>query len=355
MIGSGLAQLPAALGAIWDFPLMPDRASTVAGRVDGIYWGLILLSGFFSILIAALLVFFAIKYRAGSAADRVIHSHDTHKHEVVWIGVPFLISMGLFVWSSSLFFHQRRMPTNALEISVIGKQWMWKTQHPSGRREINQLHVPIHTPVKLTMISQDVIHSFYIPAFRVKQDVLPGRYSTLWFEATMVGEFHLFCAEYCGADHSRMIGKVIVMTQADYQQWLATGNRDASVLSSGAATFTTLQCSTCHVPDSDVRAPRLEGLFGAKVKLQGGGEVVADEEYIRESILDPTAKIVDGYRPLMPTFSGKVTNEQLMELVGYIRSLQTPGGGGGTTGAGAASGAAGVKPEGSDTNNGGGQ
>jgi cytochrome c oxidase subunit II len=331
MIGSGLlANVPAVLGKVWDFPLMPDRASTVAGRVDGLYWGLIALSGFFSILIAALLVFFAIKYRAGSPADRVIYSHDTHKHEILWIGVPFLISMGLFVWSASLFFHERRMPTNALEIGVVGKQWMWKLQHPSGRREINQLHVPIGTPVKLTMISQDVIHSFYVPAFRVKMDVLPGRYTTLWFEATQVGEYHLFCAEYCGADHSRMIGKVVVMAPADYQAWLTSGNPDSSMVASGNNTFAMLQCSTCHQPESEARAPKLEGLFGKKVKLADGGEVVADEEYIRESILDPKAKIATDasgrpFPPLMPTFRGQVTNEQLLELVSYIKSL-TPAG-----------------------------
>jgi cytochrome c oxidase subunit 2 len=211
-----------------------------------------------------------------------------------------------------------------MEVYVVGKRWMWKTQHMTGQREINELHVPIGIPVKLTMTSEDVIHSFFIPAFRVKQDAVPGRYTTAWFEATKAGEYHLFCAEYCGTKHSQMIGSIKVMEPGAFQTWLAGGTA-GSPAQEGEKLFQSLACITCHRADSQGRGPRLEGLFGKTVRLTGGATVVADADYIRESILNPTAKVVDGYQPIMPTFQGLVSEEGVMQLIAYIQSLQQPG------------------------------
>jgi cytochrome c oxidase subunit 2 len=230
--------------------------------------------------------------------------------------------MVLFVWGAMVFFHAQRPPRGAIEIYAVGKQWMWKFQHMDGQREINELHVPIGQPVKLTMISQDVIHSFFVPAFRVKQDVLPGRYTTVWFQATRTGRYHLFCAEYCGTQHSGMIGSVVVMEPAQYQAWLSGGGGEGSLAQSGEKLFQDLACNTCHRSDSGARGPDLAGIFGSQVTLQAGQKLVADEAYIRESILNPQAKLVMGFQPIMPTFQGQVSEEGLMSLVAYIKSLQ---------------------------------
>lgn len=322
---------------MWDFPLFPDEASTVAGEVDAVFFALLIVSVCFSLLIAVLLVTFAVRYRHGSKASRAEPRFSRVKVESVMIGVPFVIAMVLFVWAARLYAHQQTPPPNTLDIWMIGKQWMWKAQHPGGQREINSLHVPLGQPVRLRMISQDVIHSFYIPAFRVKQDVLPGRYTTLWFEATKVGEYDLFCAEYCGMDHSVMKGKVIVMAPADYERWLsaaseappapgtpgAPGTDRGAMAIGGQGPFFTLGCNACHVPDSAVRAPRLEGIYGRPVKLANGQLVTADAAYIRESIVDPNARIAAGYPEpsLMPAYRGRVSEEQIIELIEYIRSL----------------------------------
>jgi cytochrome c oxidase subunit 2 len=226
------------------------------------------------------------------------------------------------VWGAVVFFHAQRPPKGAIEIYAVGKQWMWKFQHMDGQREINELHVPIGQPVKLTMISQDVIHSFFVPAFRVKQDVLPGRYTTVWFQATKTGKYHLFCAEYCGTQHSGMIGSVVVMEPAQYQAWLAGGGGEGSLAQSGEKLFQDLACNTCHRSDSGARGPDLAGVFGSQVTLQGGQKLAADEAYIRESILNPQAKLVMGFQPIMPTFQGQVSEEGLMQLVAYIKTLQ---------------------------------
>jgi cytochrome c oxidase subunit 2 len=209
-----------------------------------------------------------------------------------------------------------------MQIYVVGKQWMWKVQHMEGRREINELHVPIGRPIKLTMTSEDVIHSFYLPAFRTKLDVVPGRYGEMWFEPTKTGKFHLFCAEYCGTKHSGMIGEVVVMEPSEYQTWLSGGVPEGSLASTGAKLFADLACNTCHRPDAQGRGPVLEGLFGKTVALQSGETVTVDEAYVRESILTPAAKITGGFQPIMPTFQGLVTEEQLLALVEYVKSLK---------------------------------
>jgi cytochrome c oxidase subunit II len=303
------------------FPLFPHAASSIAGRVDALYFYLIAVSVFFSLLIALSILYFAIKYRRRSESDLPTGVEGSLKLEVAWSVIPLLISMTFFYWGASIFFAMNRPPNDALQVSVVAKQWMWKFQHSDGQREINELHVPIGRPVRLTMASEDVIHSFYVPAFRVKRDVLPGRLSTMWFEATRPGRYHLFCAEYCGTKHSGMIGWLEVMDPVEFQGWLAGGSGSESLASAGAKLFAQHACNTCHRPDSLARGPNLEGLFGKRVSLQGGGTVVADENYIRESIVAPNAKLVEGFQPLMPTFQGLISEEGLLQLVAYVKSL----------------------------------
>ncbi len=237
--------------------------------------------------------------------------------------VPLGIMMVMFAWGARVFFQLYRPPADAIEFTAIGKQWMWKIQHPEGQREINAMHVPVGQAIRMKIASEDVIHSFYIPAFRIKQDAVPGRYTSIWFKATKVGTYHLFCAEYCGTEHSRMIGSVIVMEQKDYETWMAGGTPGKSMVASGADLFTSLACVTCHraAPGVVQRGPKLEGVYGSQVKLADGRTVTADDNYVRESILNPTAKVVAGFDPVMPTFQGQVTEEQLTQLIAYVRSL----------------------------------
>ena len=235
--------------------------------------------------------------------------------------IPFGLTMVMFVWGALIFFDIYNPPDDALEISVVGRQWMWKAQHPTGQSEINELHVPVGQPVKLMMTSEDVIHDFYLPAFRIKQDVLPGRYTSVWFEATKAGVYQLFCAEYCGTQHSGMIGRVVALEPAEFEKWLSGGATGMSMVDQGASLFKRFGCETCHRAGGTNQGPSLAGLFGKTVKLQGGNTVTADENYIRESILDPRAKIVAGYQPIMPTFKGLVSEEGMLQLIAYIKSL----------------------------------
>jgi cytochrome c oxidase subunit 2 len=302
---------------------MPEQASTMAGEVDALYLFLVGLTVFFSVFIAGAIVVFAIKYRRRSPQDLPHPVEGALPLEVTWTVIPFIIAMGIFAWGASIYFKQYRGPSEALEIYVVGKQWMWKFQHIEGQREINELHVPAGRKVKLIMTTEDVIHSLFIPAFRVKFDVVPGRYTSTWFEATKPGRYHIFCAEYCGTSHSGMIGWVEVMEAPDYQAWLAGGRQEGTLASSGQKVFQDLACNTCHKSDGTGRGPVLEGLFGRQVTVDGGQTITADASYIRESILNPQSKIVEGFqRPsIMPTFQGLVSEEQLLQLVEYIRSL----------------------------------
>jgi len=308
------------------FRLFPERASTLAPRVDLLYFFLLALSALLTIVIAGLIVYFSIKYRRGNTrVDRTSRHVHFMRLEIAWMVIPLVISLGIFGWGASLFFSGSRPPAGALEVQVVGKQWMWKFQHPNGRREINTLHAPLGQAVKLTMISEDVIHSLFIPAFRIKRDVLPGRYSLAWFEATRTGEFHLFCAEYCGTNHSRMTGSVVVMEPAEYEAWLAGRTSNEPPAIAGKRLFEELRCVACHRPETTLaRCPPLEGVYGHEVKLTGGAKVTADDDYVRESILRPAAKVVAGYQPIMPSFDGQVDEEQLIELIAYIKSLATP-------------------------------
>ncbi|MGH9670585.1 MAG: cytochrome c oxidase subunit II [Terriglobales bacterium] len=302
-------------------PLFPDQASTMAGRVDALYFYLLAVSAFFTVLIFVLVLTFAVRYRR-SRHPVPVEIEGSTPLEVAWSVIPLGLAMIMFVWGASVFFSLNRPPRGALEIYAVGKQWMWKFEHLDGHREINELHVPLGRDVKLNMISQDVIHSFYVPAFRVKQDVLPGRYTTVWFHATKPGSYHLFCAEYCGTKHSGMIGQVVVMEPAQYQLWLAGGAGEGSLAANGQKLFRDLACDTCHRADTGARGPDLAGLFGRPVTLSAGNKVVADESYIRESIVNPTAKVTFGYQPIMPTFQGQISEEGLLQLVAYIKSLE---------------------------------
>ncbi len=304
------------------FSLFPEQASTMAGRVDALYFFLVGLSAFFSILIAGLIVSFAIKFRRRTPQSVGAQIHGGMLLEITWSVIPLIITMGIFVWGASVFFAMSRPPDETLNVYAVGKQWMWKFQHLDGQREINELHVPVGRPVKMIMTSEDVIHDFFVPAFRVKADVIPGRYTSVWFQPTKPGRYHLFCAEYCGTRHSGMIGAVVVMDPSEYQTWLSGGTPEGSLASAGAKLFADLACNTCHRPDAQGRGPVLEGLFGNAVTLQSGETVTVDEAYIRESILTPSAKTAAGFQPIMPTFQGLVTEEQLLELIEYVKSLK---------------------------------
>ncbi len=304
-----------------NFPFFPEQASAQAAAVDGIYFFMLAVTAFFSLLIAGLVVFFAIKYRRRHKDEVGVAIHGSLALELLWTVIPFLITMVMFAWGAKVFFDMYRPPAGAMEIYVVGKQWMWKAQHMDGQREINELHVPVGRPVKLTMGSEDVLHSFYIPAFRVKADVIPGRYNVLWFTPTKPGRYHLFCAEYCGTKHSGMIGWVYAMEPTEFQAWLGGGKPSDTPAAAGEKLFTDLACSSCHRDDALSRGPQLKGLFGKSVQLQNGATVTANESYIRESIVNPQAKIVTGFQPIMPTFQGLVTEEQLLQLIAYVRSL----------------------------------
>ena len=305
-------------------PLFPDTASTIAPRVDAIYFFLIGVALFFSLLIAGLIVSYAVKFRRRSPGEIGEEQHGALLLEVVWTVVPLAITLVCFTWGASVFFAMSRQPDETMNVYVVGKQWMWKFQHLDGQQEINQLHVPVGRAVKLIMTSEDVIHDLFIPAFRTKADVIPGRYTNIWFQPTKTGRFHLFCAEYCGTRHSGMIGEVVVMDPTEYQTWLSGGTTEGSLASAGEELFTDLACNTCHRPDSQGRGPVLDGLFGRTIALQNGDTVVVDEAYLRESILNPAAKLTAGFQPIMPTFQGIVTEEQLLGLVEYVKSLQSP-------------------------------
>jgi cytochrome c oxidase subunit II len=303
-------------------PLFPEQASTMAPRVDALYFFLVGLTVFFSLLIAGLIVIYAVRFRRRTPDSIGAVIHGGLVLEITWSVIPFLITMGIFVWGASVFFAMSRPPDETLNVYVVGKQWMWKFQHLDGQREINELHVPVGRAVKLIMTSEDVIHDVYVPAFRVKADVIPGRYTHLWFEPTKPGSYHLFCAEYCGTRHSGMVGQIVVMEPNDYQSWLSGGTEEGSLASAGQKLFADLACNTCHRPDAQGRGPVLQNLFGKTVELASGERVVVDEAYIRESILNPMAKITVGFQPIMPTFQGLVNEEGLLELIEYVKSLR---------------------------------
>ncbi len=298
--------------------LFPDQASTMAPRVDGIYFALLAFSGFFIVLIAGLIIFFAIRYRRRSDEEVPPEVKESTMVELGWAIPPFLIVLVVYFWGAQVFFDAIQPPNNTHEVYVVAKQWMWHLQHPEGQREINELHVPLNKPVKLTLISQDVIHNFSIPDFRVKQDVIPGRYTTLWFTPTKKGRFRLFCAEYCGTNHSQMVGWIEVMEPSRFETWL-TEDADSSPATQGRKLFLQQQCITCH--NREGNAPLLEEIWHKKIPLRNGNTVYVDEAYLRESILNPDAKVVAGFDQEMPSYDGQLSETELMQLIIFIRSL----------------------------------
>ena len=308
------------------FPIFPKEASATAAQTDHLYFFLLGFSAVVLALVFMPMLFFLFKYRRGKKANRVDAHLPEMKIEITWTVIPIFLVTGMFAWAAQIFFNEEVAPANALEINVIGKQWMWKIQHQEGNREINELHLPVGRAVKLTLASEDVIHSFYVPAFRIKQDVVPGRFTTEWFQPSRVGAYRFYCSEYCGADHSKMQGTVFVMSPADYENWLARGVPKNSLAQSGENLFRQLGCSGCHVNNSKIHSPPLEGLYQKLVPLSDGTFVRADDKYIRDSILLPNSQIAAGYQPLMPTYQGHINEDELLQLIDYLKSIgnETP-------------------------------
>ncbi len=307
------------------FRLFPQQASSFAADVDALYFFVIAVSALFALVVAALVIFFGVKYRRRHAVEVGARIEGNLPLELLWSVIPTIISMVMFGWGASVYYHLRRTPDEAVQVYAVGKQWMWKFQHLEGQREINELHVPLGRAVKITMTSEDVIHSLYFPSFRQKMDVIPGRYTTLWFEATKVGTYHIFCAEYCGTNHSRMIGQVVVLEPTAYQSWLAGGG-EGSLAQRGSALFQQLACNSCHLDTGQGRGPSLKDIYGRPVELQDGSTTVVNEAYLRESILTSQAKIVKGFQPLMPTFQGLISEEGLIALIEHVKSLSPTAG-----------------------------
>jgi len=319
--------IPPPHGFLPNAPLFPPRASEMARDIDLLFFTTLGITVFFSSLIAVLIFYFMIRYRRRSPTQVGVYlkGGSTLLLESTWIIGPLVISLAIFAWGARIFFAAARPPPDAKQYYVIGKQWMWKIEHPGGRREINELHVPRGQAVKLKLTSEDVVHSFYLPAMRIKNDAIPGRYTTMWFNADTLGTFHLFCAEYCGTEHSRMVGRIIVMEPAEYERWIG-GESPGGVsgVPSGEDLFVAKACHTCHREGSTARAPLLHGLMGKTVHLEGGQKATADETYIRESIVNPAAKIVAGYQPIMPTYRGQLSEEEIIQLIRYVASLKEP-------------------------------
>ncbi len=299
-------------------------ASTVSGEVDALFFTLVGITALFTTGVAFAILYLAIRYRRRSPEELPPHTRVSIALELTWTLVPLAIVIVVFVWGSKVYFHMNRPPDDAMTVTVVGKRWMWKLQQPTGQREINELHVPVGRAVKLVITSEDTIHSFYVPAFRIKRDAIPGRYVQAWFRATRPGVYHLLCAEYCGTDHSRMQGRIVVMEPHAYEAWLAAGAPPESPTAAGERLFAEMGCATCHKPDSGERGPSLAGIYGGKVTLTTGDSVPVDDAYIRESIVNPAAKVVQGYQPVMPTFQGLLSEEQLLDIVAYVKSLPPP-------------------------------
>lgn len=312
-----LQSVPVAFGGF-----LPESGSTMAPHTDALFGFLLCVAAFFTLLICALIGSFVYRYhrRHTKAGPREIPPHGSTRLELLWTAVPLLIALVAFGWGANLFVEFSYPPSGARSVYVVAKQWMWKIQHPEGPKEINELHIPVGRPVRLEMVSEDVIHSFYVPAFRVKQDLVPGRYTSLWFEPTSAGVYDLYCAEYCGTNHSKMIGRIVVMEPSNFQRWLEGGSQE-TMAQIGGRLFEQFACASCHNSKSNSRGPDLAGLPGRLVQLKDGGQLTADDAYIRESIFNPGAGIVKGYTNLMPAFKGQIDEEGVIALIEHIKSL----------------------------------
>jgi cytochrome c oxidase subunit 2 len=301
--------------------LFPEQASSLAPAVDWIFFTLAALCGGMALLVLAVIIVFCFRYRRGSPASRSRGSPVSWPWEIGWTALPAPIFLAIFVWAAKVYFQMSRPPADATEINVVAKQWMWKIQHPDGRTEINEIHLPVGRAVKLVLTSQDVIHDFFVPAFRAKEDVLPGRYTIQWFRPTRPGKYHLFCSQYCGLNHATMGGWIYVQEPADYAVWLAQGKSSLSLAAQGESAFHLLGCGGCHGENSKIPAPRLDGIYGKPVPLSDRTLVVADDQYLRDSILLPNKQIAAGYAPVMPTYQNRISEEDLAAVIAYLKSL----------------------------------
>jgi len=306
---------------IFGIPIFPDQASTFAKDVDALYFFILATCAFFAVGVAIAVIYFGIRYHKTHDGEIGARIEGNLPLELLWSVIPTIIAMVMFGWGATVYYHLRRPPAEAMHIYAVGKQWMWKFQHLEGQREINELHIPAGRPIKITISSEDVLHSLYFPAFRTKMDAIPGRYTELWFEAEKPGEYHIFCTEYCGTNHAGMIGTVKVLEASAYQAWLQGGGGEGTLAQRGAKLFNDLACSTCHLDTGQGRGPSLKDIVGKSVEMQDGSSVVVDEAYLRESILNSQAKIVKGFQPLMPTFQGLVSEENLVALIEHVKSM----------------------------------
>jgi cytochrome c oxidase subunit 2 len=302
--------------------LFPAEASGIAPYVDALYFFLVLMTIVGTTLVAALLLVFSVRYRRekNPVATQV---EGSTLLEATWTIIPLAIFLVTFVWGALLYFRIYDPPANAMNIYIVGKQWMWKAEHPGGQHEIDALHVPTGKPIQLTMISQDVFHSFSIPDFRIKREVIPGRYSTVWFEATQVGTYHLFCTQYCGTQHAGMIGEVTVMTPGDYKKWLEQSNSGQSLAQNGERLFASMGCNSCHNGTAAARGPSLAGVYGSKLTLTDGRQILVDDAYLRDAILNPSEHVTAGFAPIMPTYQGQISEDGLIDLVEFIKNMQS--------------------------------
>jgi cytochrome c oxidase subunit 2 len=308
-----------------NFPLLPYEDSSYAAHVDAIFVSLLVLCSTITLAIFIVITWFCIRYRRGSPADRTAPKDRNTPLELTWIVIPLMIFVGLFIWAGNVYYEMFSPPADGVAIYVIGKQWMWKIEHAGGQREINQLHIPVNRDIVLTLTSQDVIHDFDVPAFRIKHDVLPGRYVRMWFRATQTGTYHLFCGQYCGDFHSLMVGEVIVMSLTDYAAWLQNSGQSGPVTlaAEGSVYFHDLGCSGCHEGSQVIHAPSLTGIYGQPVPLASGQVVVANDDYIRDCILQPAKNVPQGYQPIMPSYQGLVSEEKIIALIAYVKSQRT--------------------------------
>ena len=305
-----------------EFALFPPQASAIAPYMDAFYFFLVLISLVGLVLVILMVSTFSIMFRKAKSPEAT-HIEGSTLLEATWTIIPLALFMVCFVWGALLYFRIYNPPTNAMNIYIVGKQWMWKAEHPGGQHEINALHIPVDRDVQLTMISQDVFHSFSIPAFRVKREVIPGRYSTVWFRATQPGTYHLFCTQYCGTLHSAMIGEIVAMKPEDYQKWTAGSTSGQSLAQNGERLYASLGCNSCHSGNAAARGPNLAGIYHSRITLDGGRTVTVDDEFLRGSILNPTTHQMAGYAPIMPTYQGQVSEEGLIDLVEYIKGLNS--------------------------------
>jgi cytochrome c oxidase subunit 2 len=305
-----------------NFAVFPPEASRIAPQMDALYFFIVLVSLIGLTIVVLLVASFSILYNK-ERHPVAVQIEGSTLLEATWTIIPLGLFLMMFVWGAIIYFRVFTPPPNAMNIYVVGKQWMWKAEHEGGQHEINSLHVPLGRPVQLTMISQDVFHSLSIPAFRIKREVIPGRYTTVWFEATKVGTYHLFCTQYCGTNHSQMVGDVVVLSPEDYKAWLATSTSGMSLAQDGERLFASLSCAACHNTRPDARGPSLAGVYGAKLTLATGQTITADDAYLREAILNPSQHITQGYAPIMPTYQGQVSEEGIVALVEYIKHLDS--------------------------------